>query len=445
MWGTALTSNSWAAPFILGFGFLLGILAATFFWFLARRTLRKRLHALRQVLNRLAEGEWPEKAGLVSDDELGRLAHAMDRMARNVKKRLLELEGDKRDLAAILQNMVEGVIAVDPNQQVLLMNPSAAEIFQAAGPAAGKSLLQVVKNNLIHEMMTRCLATQTSSAEEIELSFPQKKILRVTALGIGKKERRVHGILVCSDITEIKELEALGREFVANASHELRTPLTSLKGFIETLLAGALQDSKQRTRFLKMMEEDANRLTKLVDDLLEVSKIESGKIPFHPQSLNLHEEIEKVLALLEPRWREQSIRVTDSLASAQSFFVFFDKDQLKQILVNLLDNAIKFNKPGGEIFLDARLQGDKIEVAIEDTGIGIPAKAVPHVFERFYQVDEARSSQRGNGLGLAIVKNLVEAQGGKVSCQSQLGKGSRFSFTLLLATKPLPSLLSSPF
>jgi len=237
---------------------------------------------------------------------------------------------------------------------------------------------------------------------------------------------------VLHDITEMRRLENLRKDFVANVSHELKTPLTSIKGFVETLLGGALRDGEHGTAFLKMMEEDAKRLERLIDDLLKLSEIESKEVPLKISPLDLKAEVESVLSTFQHQIEKKRIVVENQISEDPFPKVKADRDKLRQVLINLIDNGIKFNRDGGRIVLGAEVTEEKeIRISVEDSGIGIPKKDIPRIFERFFRVDKARSRELGGtGLGLAIAKHIIEAHGGTVSCASELGKGSTFSFTL---------------
>lgn len=353
----------------------------------------------------------------------------MNQMSRGLRERIQETGDEKKKLSAILDHMIEGVVAVNEDRQILLINPSAEAILKISSEdIVGKSLIQVIRDRKIDRMTEKAIVDETGVTAEIEL-LHTGRTLRVNTVGIGKSEQGVSGILVFYDISEIRKLENLRTEFVANVSHELKTPLTSIQGFIETLLSGASQDPKQNEKFLKMMEEDANRLARLIHDLLELSKIESQKTPRPEEVIPLAEEVDKTLQGLGSPVREKSIHVEKKFAS--TLRVRANRDQFKQVLLNLFDNAIKFNKQGGKITVDARPVKDQIQISIEDTGIGIPQDAVPRIFERFFRADKARArGMGGTGLGLAIVKHIVESHGGEISCESEFGRGSKFSFTL---------------
>ena len=349
-----------------------------------------------------------------------------------LREQIVKLEAEESKLSAILDHMAEGVIAVGPLKQVITINPSVEQFFGIRKELIlGKPLIQVVRNQKIDEMMDEAIHHQIVASNEIELHHPKEMVLRASAVGVSGDGGTIAGILVLYDVTEMRRLENLRRDFVANVSHELKTPLTSVKGFIETLSGGALQDSERSKTFLKMMEEDANRLTRLIDDLLELSKIESKELVLKLEPIDLKDEIEKAIRLFAPRIEERNLTIQNGLSANRIPKVLADRDRLKQVFVNLLDNAIKFNKDGGKIIFKADVLGNQVKVSVEDTGIGIPEKAIPRIFERFFRVDQARSREAGGtGLGLAIAKHIIEAHSGTVSCESKLGEGSQFSFTL---------------
>jgi len=379
---------------------------------------------------------------------LSRKVRGLTETAASIQKAVAGMEGEKRKLSAIVEHIAEGVFAVDREKQIVTWNAAAAAIFGVSkNSALGRSALEVVRQTEVDEMIDEVLARPGVIHREIALSFPEKKFLKAHAAGMRDGENG-GAIVVLYDMSEIRRLESLRRDFVANVSHELRTPLTSLKGFIETLLGGAVRDPARSESFLKMMEEDTNRLTRLIDDLLELSSIESREVLLKMTPLDLGSELQKALALFEPRIREKNLTVKN-LVPLGKFEVPADPDKLKQIFVNLLDNAVKFNREGGEIILSAHagavreppLQNREICFSIQDTGIGIPQKSLPQIFERFYRVDDARSRQLGGtGLGLAIVKHLAELHGGRAAVESKPGEGSAFSIFLPQKVKKCQTL-----
>jgi len=404
------------------------------------RSATKPVRAMTRAALLYSKGDLSGKIPVESEDELSILARAMNQMAASLKERISEIEKEKIKLSTILDNMTEAVIAVESDRRILAINPGAEKIFGVPKPAAmGRLLIETIRNQKIDEIMAKAINDQTLVPGELESRQPGGKTLRINAVGIGKSESGVCGFLVANDVTEVRRLENLRREFVANVSHELKTPLTSIKGFIETLLGGALEDRVQSERFLKIMDEDAERLTRLIDEILDLSQIESADASLRPEPVELQRELSKVLSVFEARIHSKKLRIENRLTARPLPPVLADRDQLKQVFMNLLDNAIKFSGENGRIIIDAAsAEGEKLRVSIEDTGIGIPEHLIPRIFERFFRVDKARSRELGGtGLGLAIVKHIIEAHGGDVTCESRAGKGSKFSFTLRIPTPPL--------
>lgn len=403
MWGIGLIMNpSFQTLLLVVFAFLS---AGLIFWVVrSKRSLTERVRELAQ----------------------------MTKETSILKERISELEGEQVKVSAILRSMAEGVVAVDDSKRVLLVNPAAEVIFNVRESRfLNRSLVEMVRNQTLDQMMSEAMEKQGVVSQEIEIHHPANKILRVNAVGIPKREGEVGGIVVLYDITEIRRLERLRQEFVANVSHELKSPLTSIKGFIETLLGGALKDQRRAEEFLKMMEEDTDRLSRLIGDLLEISRLESKEAVLRIHPVDLAVEIRKLIAIFKTRFREKKIFVVDRISTGHIPKVLADSDRLKQVLINLIDNAIKFNCESGQIIFSAEPKNGKVTVSVEDTGVGIPAEAVPRVFERFFRVDKARAREKGGtGLGLSIVKHIVEVHGGDVWCESKVGKGSKFSFTL---------------
>lgn len=366
--------------------------------------------------------------------ETYRIIHTKYEAERSLKKQIRESEAERIKLSALLNNMAEGVIGMDEYQRILIMNPGAEKILHySAAEAAGKGILEVTHEARIDEIVYEAIQTQSEKSAEIEISYPEPKTLKIHVVGLPEKSGNLCCILVFYDVSPLKKLENMRRDFVANVSHELKTPLTSIKGFIETLLDGALQDPAKSQSFLKMMQEDTERLSRLINDLLELSRIESGMDALKLSPLAMTQEAEKALRMIQSKIEEKKITVQNKIAPTLKP-VLADPDRLKQVLLNLLDNAIKFNREGGSILLEALPLNGQMEIRIQDSGMGIPSHEVERIFERFYRVDKSRTADSGGtGLGLSIVKHIVEAHGGQVRCQSTLHKGTLFSFTLPLS------------
>ena len=412
-------------------GFLVGFIFCFLIFLYFHKKRKNKILELVSASDRYTKGDLKEKILLEANNEFKVLADAINRMASSLRGRIGEADTERFKLQAILGNMVEGVIAVDRYKRILIMNRSSELMLDFKKEAAlGRSLLEVTRHPEIDQMLDKAISSKTIVTDELELHHPTWKVIRINAVGIKPTDGEtdsVCGILVIDDVTEVKKLESMRSDFVANVSHELRTPLTSIRGFIETLLSGAINDPERAKSFLKMMEEDSDRLARLIRDLLELSKIESKEISLKSEKLDLVQEIKKILPLFEIQLRDKKITVENKIEG----FVFTDSDRLKQIFINLIENAIKFNKPGGKIILTSKSISDKVEISIQDTGIGISSEMLPRIFERFFRVDKARSREiGGTGLGLSIVKHLVELHHGKVWCESFPGKGSTFHFTL---------------
>lgn len=362
------------------------------------------------------------------------ILRSTDELQRSFKQDKSSLESLKTQSSLILHHLSEGVIGVDSRQRILFINPSAASILRVnAAAALDKTMLEVTHHTSVEETMAQAMKRQNYQTAEIALTYPEEKVLRFSAIGLPSEAGKMRGIVTFYDVTKVRNLENTRREFVANVSHELKTPLTSIHGFIETLLGGALKDTAQSETFLKMMREDTERLNRLIHNLLELSRIESKEYSLKTEKLSLKHETEKALKVLAPRFQEKKIETEISIREDLPS-VLADRDQLKQVLLNLLENAVKFNREGGQIKIHAQAKNNLIEVSVQDSGCGIAGESVDRVFERFFRVDKSRtSSTGGTGLGLSIVKHIVEAHGGQVRCESTPGKGSTFYFTLRAA------------
>ena len=407
---------------------LLGILivfaAGMFFSY----RLTKRIRRITSVAERYAREDWSEKILIDGKDELKMLANTMNQMAATLRSRIEDLESEKGKISVILGHMNEGVIAVDRHKQVVLINPTAERIFGVSSPLLqGKSLIEVTRHPQIEKITDRAFQSQKTVSEEVLLSGETKRTLRLSVVVLNEHARDIGGILVFHDMTELRRLENIRREFVTNVSHELRTPLTVIKGFIETLLGGALKNPPEGERFLKIISEETDRLGRLVEDILTLGEIEQRVALMKKERIDLVPLLTVLLEQLKVRAGKNNLTVENRLPG-KSLIVSGDRDKLHQVFVNLIDNAIKFNRPGGKIILSADTKPEGTLITIEDTGTGIPEEAQSRIFERFFRADKARSKELGGtGLGLSIVKHIMEAHGGRVSCQSVPGQGSRFS------------------
>ena len=332
---------------------------------------------------------------------------------------------------ALFNSMVEGFLLLDRGGRVLLANQALEKLLGAAGIIPGQTIMEALRLHQVAELVARL--SKEGQVRDFELQIPglDARSLEVNAAAILSAQGQPQGsILVFHDITRLKQLENTRQEFVANVSHELRTPLSLIKGYVETLIDHAKDKPEYLTRFLEIIEKHADRLTFLIEDLLTISRLESGQVSLNLLKLDLREAVQRCCDDLESKAAEKGVVFHNDVPPG--LFARADGDRIQQVLTNLVDNAIKYGRRDGRVNIGARLaDGNKIEVWVKDDGPGIPPDAIERIFERFYRVDKARSREAGGtGLGLSIVKHIVQAHGGEVWAQSELGKGAEFYLTL---------------
>jgi two-component system phosphate regulon sensor histidine kinase PhoR len=343
----------------------------------------------------------------------------------------LSTERNEAQRQALFNSMAEGFLLLDRHGRIQAVNQTLHDFFAIDGEVRGKTLMEVFR---FHELLEVWEQVQREGqVRRSELEFPGKNVrsFEVSAAVLPGREGGIDGgVFIFHDMTRIKQLENTRREFVANVSHELRTPLTLIKGFVETLLDGAKNDPDVTERFLQTIDKHTDRLTFLIEDLLTISRLESGQVVLNEQKIQLHEVGERVIDDLQSRAAERRTTLINEIP--ETLEALADTDRLQQVLFNLVDNAIKYGRADGTVWITARAREDAmIEACVRDNGPGIPADSVDRVFERFYRVDKARSrEQGGTGLGLAIVKHIIQSHRGEVWLKSELGQGSAFYFTL---------------
>jgi len=409
--------------FALGLAFVLGSLMAG--------RIIKPINRMIRVSRKFSEGDFSRRIIQDSSDEIGDLAVTLNKMAQDIEDKIRQIETQNQKLTAILNSMIEGVIVVDRSGYIVSINHTIEKIFAISEEdTKGKLFLETVRNNDISEAINRVLKEGNYVSAELSLVFPVRRIFQINAAPIFYNQAVSGCLVVIHDITEIRRLETMRRDFVANVSHELKTPLTSIKGFTETLLEGALDDKENSRDFLKIIQDHAERLNSLVNDLLSLSYLESKEIILDKSDLNLNQQLEEVVSGFRAQLKKRDIDIKNELPA--DLTVKADTDRIRQVFTNLIDNAIKFNAEKGSIRVFSQELEGEIKITVEDSGMGIPAKDIPRIFERFYRVDKARSrSLGGTGLGLSIVKHIVELHGGRAGLESSEGLGSKFWFTLL--------------
>ena len=403
--------------------------------FVAGRVTRPVVE-MQSIARQMSEGSFLVRAPTGSTDEIGMLGRSLNVMAGRLREKIGDLEQEQAKVTAILDAMVEGVIAVDGQEHVLLMNEKARAMFALGSVRGeGKPFLEVIRNADLHEIFRAVHAGGEAALQrEIELTSPPR-ILGVNAVRLAASgDRSVPGpgvVLVLHDVTALRQLERVRTEFVANVSHELRTPLTAIQGYLETLLSGALEERENARRFLEIALRHSERLGRLLNDLTDLSNIELGKVALRREPVRVDEVAASVVGIIAPRAARAKVDVTSQVPPDLPQ-VPADRDRLAQILLNLVDNAVKYTPEGGSVTVAARRgAASTIEVAVTDTGIGIPPAELPRITERFYRVDRARSRELGGtGLGLAIVKHLVMAHGGELGIESEQERGTTVRFTL---------------
>jgi len=406
-------------------------------YFLVRSLTHPILEVTQKAIQ-LVSGTLNREVQINSKDELGSLSKAIGEMGIQLRNKIEEISKEKDYLQTILKGMMEGVLVVDGRGRILMVNDALRNLLSFSSDVADKMPLEVIRNAELEAAITSVVREGKNKVLELNVTVPGGRILEVNVVGIlpssnstGADGEGVRGaIAVFHDITRLKELEIIRQDFVANVSHELRTPLTTIKGYAETLLEGALKE-EVAFQFVQVIKRHTDRLTKIVEDLLMLSKIESKEFQLKIEFISLPDFINDVIDFVKEAAEKKEISISQSkITSSQA--VGADRNYLEQIFINLLDNAIKYTHEGGKVTISA-IEKDKREIqfSIEDDGMGIPREDIPRIFERFYRVDKGRSQELGGtGLGLSIVKHLVQAHGGRVWVESQLGEGSTFYFTL---------------
>jgi two-component system phosphate regulon sensor histidine kinase PhoR len=386
------------------------------------------------IARRMSEGDFTARAPTRSPDEIGRLGRALNVMSGRLRGKIEDLEHEQAKVSAVLDGMVEGVIAVDARDHVVAMNEPARALFEVdAARGERKPLLEVIRNADLHALLgeVRHGAPRAVARRELVVPGAPPRTVQANAVPVDLGGGDVGVVMVLHDVSELRRLETVRTEFVANVSHELRTPLTAIHGYLETLLGGGLEEADNARRFLEIVFRHTERLGRLLEDLTDLSNIELGRIRLQLGPVVVHEVVASVVGIMSRRAETRGVALSAPRATELPE-VTADHDRLEQILINLVDNAIKYTDAGGRVTVSARrLDGGVVEIAVADTGVGIPPADLPRITERFYRVDKARSRELGGtGLGLAIVKHLVMAHGGELTIESEPGRGTTVRFTL---------------
>lgn len=400
------------------------------------RTVTDPLIRLSYITDRLSRGELAGKRiySARTNDEIDDLSVSFNRMNQRLTTTIDELRYNNSKMNAVLSSMSSGVIALDIHRNIMMINPYAEDIFgMKKGESIGRNISEVIFDYEINQQIRNLSLQNQEALFELEMTFPVPRIcsFRCSLMKQDNDPTKITGIvIIIQDITEIRRLENMRRDFVANVSHELKTPLTSIKGFVETLKDGAVEDEKIRMRFLDIIDIEADRLVALIQDILALSEIENKEMAHEFDEIAIDEVAREVVSLLSESAGRKGLEFTSSVQQDLEP-IYGDRALFKQMLINLMDNAIKYTPDGGSVGLDISETGRSLRISVKDTGIGIPQEDIPRLFERFYRVDKARSRQvGGTGLGLAIVKHIVLSFDGNIAVKSREGKGSEFLITI---------------
>jgi two-component system phosphate regulon sensor histidine kinase PhoR len=423
------------------------LIAGGFASLMFSRTFAVRVEQLKDFSRRVAGGDFRALRFEGPRDELADLAGSLNETAERLDATIRSLSGERNQSSAILRSMVEGVAVIDAQERLVFCNQAFLNILNLeAAKSEGRPVIEVIRNSELLGLVRKALRGDEGLQTDIAMGFIQQQSFSVTAapvkpldsgaLATGTPEnvKKPSGaVVVLHDVTELRRLERVRQDFVANVSHEFKTPLTAIQGFAETLLAGALDDPKNNRRFLEIIRDHAARLARLTNDLLKLARIEAGKLEVQFFRVSLADVIEgcEETSLLKstPKQIALDLEVPTNLPPVRA-----DASLLHEVLQNLLDNAIQYTPPGGKIHVSAAARNREAVITVDDTGIGIPVVDQERIFERFYRVDAARSREAGGtGLGLSIAKHIVEAHGGRIWVESEVGRGSKFSFSIPLA------------
>ncbi len=398
------------------------------------RRFAGRVERLRSFSRRVAAGNFQPIEADRSGDALETLALSMNDTAAQLDSNIRSLTAERNLSSAILGSMAEGVAVVSAEERLLFSNPAFASILSLdASPAAGSALLETVRQMELIEAVRTVLRGEPAVHSEIVTGTLRQRFFSAT---VAPVREGAGAVIVLHDITDLRKLERVRRDFVANVSHEFKTPLTAIQGFAETLLGGAAEEPENRERFLRIILEHARRLTRLTDDLLKLSQIEADRMELETQLLRPEDLVRACLDTTRLRAASKNISVNVELPPDLPP-VLGDPRRLNEILQNLLDNAVQYTPAGGQISIRAEKAAKSVIFTVADTGLGIPESDQLRIFERFYRVDDARSREvGGTGLGLAIAKHLVEAHGGRIWVESEVGRGSRFHFSVPAGKTP---------
>ena len=413
----------------IGFGGLAALLLGIVASYVVAEFTTRPIRQLTRAADAISKGDYSRIPSPSANNEINDLVQAFARMAEQIQLQLETIGEEKIKLEKIVNQLMDGLLIVSKEGQVQLLNRSLRKMFKVTDSAPeGKDFIQVIPQYQLVELFRKTVETGKDQGDFIELKAEGKYLLALTTVLQGQKDGGV--LILVQDRTKNRELEEMRQVFVSNVSHELRTPLTSLKALTETLQGAVDQDPQAAKRFLQMMDVEIDKLSQMVLELLELSRIESGRVELNKKSIPVSDLIRPAVERMRLQAERSGLKLGMEIADNLPL-IHVDDERIEQVLVNLIHNAIKFTPAGGAVSVSANQKGNEILITVTDTGIGIPEKDLPHIFERFYKVDPARATG-GTGLGLAIARHLVEAHQGRIWAESKEGEGARFIIALPL-------------
>lgn len=413
---------------------LIGLLVAAAAFGIAyalNKAITNPIQDLLVVVRRLQEKEFGRRVLVRSTDELGQLGKAFNELSETLEDLFFTISDREGQLDTILSSMDDGVVAVNMRRKVILANKAAADFFHLEADAMiGKSQFEATRNEELSRLLEKTMDSKDSFTKEMRLRPGSERTLAITSSPLEDQEGKIQGaVAVMRDVTSLRHLEQMRQEFVANVSHELRTPLTSIKGFSETLLNGNLGDQQLLERFLSIINNETDRMIVLINDLLDLSRIESGKQAFNKAPVDMKKVFDDTVLMLQSKAEAKEITLQNNIYSP--VIVEGDEKLLKQVALNLVDNGVKYTPEGGKVWIEAEQGLDSVEFIVCDNGLGIASEHLDRIFERFYRVDKGRARHMGGtGLGLAITKHIIDKHKGTIAVESRVGKGTKIRLTL---------------
>lgn len=428
---TALEQAKGSIRTLLAASLAIALLVALILSYILSRVTSRSLRTITILAKQIGKGNFSRRVPVSTRDEVGELALVMNDMAERIEQQMERTSAERNRLDTILRGMGEGLMVSDANGMITLVNPAFLELFSLDRNVEGRHIIEIARHPALNDAFKAIVASRDERIEKMTLALGKEKHVLTHWVPLLDNGELQGVVAVFHDITDLTKLENIRRDFVANVSHELRTPVTVIKGYAETLLDSLMESDPERARkFIEIILSHSERLAALIGDLLTLSQLEAGNMNLEQATVRPEQVAKHTMELLEPKAAQKRIAV-DCSGVEGAPAVIADPGRLEQVMVNLLDNAIKYTPEGGSISFTVKADNGMVRIGVKDTGPGIPAKDLPRLFERFYRVDAARSrNEGGTGLGLSIVKHIIQLHGGTVGVESEPGKGSEFWFTL---------------